>query len=303
MYNISSVLRYSPCLHCNNAYDTAIGKDQIEQVAEDGWKLPYERYPFATCELGGGIQVTHHRRPIIKPMDIYALSLTKLGSGNNLIGYYMYHGNTNKMGKFSTLNEDKATDYPNDYTAISYDFQTAVSQYGEIRPQYRLLNMLHLFVNDFGKDMAPLEACMGKDRKELQYALRTDGKSGFVFVNHYRRLHAFADVEQVELSACGVDLPAMDIKGDIAFFSPVNWRVGEEMLRYATAQPLCKDKNTYYFVEIAEVGDCLQLYADGELVADQFYYGKPWRVPAALLYQKKCYLAVSELKDDFYREF
>lgn len=241
--------------------------------------------------------MTHHRRPIIQPMDIYALSLTKLGSGNNLIGYYMYHGNTNKMGKFSTLNEDKATGYPNDYTAISYDFQTAVSQYGEIRPQYRLLNMLHLFVNDFGKDMAPLEACMGKDRKELQYALRTDGKSGFVFVNHYRRLHAFADVEQVELSACGVELPAMDIKGDIAFFSPVNWKVGEEMLRYATAQPLCRDKNTYYF---AKVPGILAEYAweDGTVQTIESDVHTP-----ALLYGKKCYLAVSELKDDFYREF
>ncbi|MCX7714554.1 MAG: beta-galactosidase, partial [Clostridia bacterium] len=38
--------------------DSAVGVDLIEQTDEDGWRLPYEKYPFATCELGGGIQVT-----------------------------------------------------------------------------------------------------------------------------------------------------------------------------------------------------------------------------------------------------
>ena len=54
--------------------DSAIGADQIAQTGPDGWRLPYERYPFATCELGGGIQVTYHRRPRIRPMDVYALA-------------------------------------------------------------------------------------------------------------------------------------------------------------------------------------------------------------------------------------
>ena len=42
---------------------------------------------------------------------------------------------------------------------------------------------------------------------------------------------------------------------------------------------------------------------DGELVADNYYYGKPWRVPVKLLQGKECYLVMSEMKDDFYREF
>ena len=115
--------------------DTAIGKDLISDVDEDGWRLPYEKYPFATCELGGGIQVTHHRRPLISDMDIYALSLVKLGSGNNLIGYYMYKGGTNKIGRLSALNESRASGYPNDYPILSYDFQAPISEYGEVRGQ------------------------------------------------------------------------------------------------------------------------------------------------------------------------
>ena len=58
------------------------------------------------------------------------------------------------------------------------------------------------------------------------------------------------------------------------------------------------------FVEIPNVGDVLQLYtAENELLADNFYYGKPWRLPASLLYGKECYLAVSEVKNDFYKEY
>ncbi len=168
--------------------DSAIGRDLIAEVDADGWRLPYENYPFATCELGGGMQVTHHRRPRIGGMDIYALSLVKLGSGNNLVGYYMYKGGTNKIGKLSTLNESKATGYPNDYSILSYDFQAPVSEYGEIREQYRLTNLLHLFVNDFGELLAPMETVMAQteiapeDLSSLRYCMRTDGKSGFVFV-------------------------------------------------------------------------------------------------------------------------
>ncbi|MNJ72246.1 hypothetical protein D3C77_688740 [compost metagenome] len=57
------------------------------------------------------------------------------------------------------------------------------------------------------------------------------------------------------------------------------------------------------FVNIDYYGDVAQIYADGKLVADSFYYGKVWRVPARLLDGKECYLAVSEIRDDFYREF
>lgn len=56
-------------------------------------------------------------------------------------------------------------------------------------------------------------------------------------------------------------------------------------------------------MEIDKVCDTAQIYADGELVADEFYFGKVWRVPASLLYGKECYLVMSEIRDDFYREF
>lgn len=412
--------------------DSAIGTDLIAKTQSDGWQLPYERYPFATCELGGGIEVTHHRRPIIKPMDIYAVSLLKLGDGNNLVGYYMYHGGTNKIGELSTFNETKATGYPNDYPILSYDFQAPLSEYGEVREQYGLLNMLHMFVNDFGEEFAPMIAVdsansvAADDTNSLRYGMRTNGKSGFVFVNHYQRLTELADIENAVISAENVEFPPIDVKGEVSFFMPFNMKMGDSVLEYATAQPLCKCGETYFFAEIPNikaeykfskgsanivtvpfenakymrklngtvyigggcnlyeengqihsvedgeyicqkwnesefetlkigqsakqsnveitgvenapfepkykeelciggereltwkkinvdggygfaeidyVGDVAQIYADGELVADDYYYGKTWRVPCKLLYGKECYMVISEMKDDFYKEF
>ena len=412
--------------------DSAIGTDLIAKTQSDGWQLPYERCPFATCELGGGIEVTHHRRPIIKPMDIYAVSLVKLGDGNNLVGYYMYHGGTNKIGELSTFNETKATGYPNDYPILSYDFQAPLSEYGEVREQYGLLNMLHMFVNDFGEEFAPMIAVDSAnsvavdDTNSLRYGMRTNGKSGFVFVNHYQRLTELADIENAVISAENVEFPPIDVKGEVSFFMPFNMKMGDSVLEYATAQPLCKCDDTYFFAEIPNikaeykfskgsanivtvpfenakymrklngtvyigggcnlyeengqihsvedgeyicqkwngsefetltivqsakqsnveitvvenapfepkykeelciggereltwkkinvdggygfaeidyVGDVAQIYADGELVADDYYYGKTWRVPCKLLYGKECYMVISEMKDDFYKEF
>ena len=412
--------------------DSAIGTDLIAKTKSDGWQLPYERYPFATCELGGGIEVTHHRRPIIKPMDIYAVSLVKLGDGNNLVGYYMYHGGTNKIGELSTFNETKATGYPNDYPILSYDFQAPLSEYGEVREQYGLLNMLHMFVNDFGEEFAPMIAVdsansvAADDTNSLRYGMRTNGKSGFVFVNHYQRLTELADIENAVISAGNVEFPPIDVKGEVSFFMPFNMKMGDSVLEYATAQPLCKCDDTYFFAEIPNikaeykfskgsanivtvpfenakymrklngtvyigggcnlyeengqihsvedgeyicqkwnesefetlkigqsakqsnveitgvenapfepkykeelciggereltwkkinvdgrygfaeidyVGDVAQIYADGELVADDYYYGKTWRVPCKLLYGKECYMVISKMKDDFYKEF
>lgn len=427
--------------------DSAIGDDLIFNETDDGWRLPYDLYPFATCELGGGMQVTHHRRPLIKPMDIYALSLVKLGSGNNLIGYYMYHGGVNKIGRLSALNESKATGYPNDYTVLSYDFQAPISEYGEIRGQYRLINMLHMFVNDFGDILAPMEKVSSvfkpapDDLKSLRYALRTDGKSGFVFINHYQRLAKLEDVENAVIDTGSVVFPEISVRGDISFIMPFNMETSGGVLEYATVQPLCKTDNAYFFAAIADITprykfadgaeftpeagfdsafehngvnfvtftpcqaeyvrklsgdvyigdrcdlyecggeimsardggfaymkwngggfdakcekrgftqanaifknvdepfappyadelniggkrrltwkkisvdgdggfieindqyDAAQIYADGILTADSFYYGVPWRIPAKLLYGKECYLVMSEIKNDFYKEF
>ncbi len=240
----------------HNRNDSAVGVDIIKDTDKDGWRLPYEDYPYATCEIGPGLQATHHRRAVVSGMDAYAMSLVKLGSGNNLVGYYMYHGGINKIGKLSTFNESKETGYPNDYTAVNYDFHTCLSSYGETREQYRLLNMLHMFLEDFGSDLAVMPAVMSKEavsedsKDKLRFCKRTDGKRGFVFVSHYQRHLKLDDINDVEIETEGVKFPKFNVKGDTSFFFPYNMPIGDKVLEYATAQPLCKEGDTYFFAEI-----------------------------------------------------
>lgn len=427
--------------------DSAVGMDLIGKTDSDGWVMPYEKYPFATCELGSGLQVTHHRRPLVSGMDAYALSLVKLGCGNNLIGYYMYHGGTNKIGQLTTFQESKESGYPNDCPILNYDFHTCLSQYGEARDQYGMLNILHLFATDFQELLAPMSHVPAdpfipaSDTENLRSCLRTDGKSGFVFVNHYQRRMELADVKDVQIHALDVEFPSFDVSGDVSFFFPLHMPVGYQTLRWATAQPLCRQGNTYFFVaipgietqyqfeiasepitvvpgitsgfdygdvhivtltfeqarhfrrldheiyigeyynlyilkgqlraiedgcfnyyhyedgqfvryiqncpytpsvltmepleepflpphiselelegprsrswmqltvssaegfvEIDEEYDVAQIYRDQTLIADNFYTGEPWRIPAALLTGDECYLVMSEKKEDFYSE-
>lgn len=255
-----------------NRNDSAIGTDVIGKTDSDGWHLPYERYPFATCELGGGIEVTHHRRPIIAPMEPYAVSMIKIADGNNLPGYYMYHGGTNKIGRLSTFNESKDTGYPNDYPILSYDFQAPIGEFGIVRPQYGLLNMLHLFVHDFGEIIAPMNTAMGQavdrdDTVSLRYAMRTDGESGFVFVNHFQRITKLSEVGDVRFKVDDeLTFPQtpMTVSGEVCFFMPFRMKLGDTVIEYATAQPLCKNGDTYFFVQIPGVKTEFKI--DGEII-------------------------------------
>ena len=94
-----------------------------------GITFDINKFPYLTAELGGGLQVTHHRRPVAHAKDIGAMSMVKLGSGVNLLGYYMYHGGTNPKGKLTTLQETKATGYPNDLPELNYDFRAPIREY------------------------------------------------------------------------------------------------------------------------------------------------------------------------------
>lgn len=246
--------------------DSAIGTDLIPQ-GDDGKnvkRMDYNLYPFATCELGGGMCVTHHRRPIIEGDDVSAVSLTKLGCGNNLPGYYMYHGGTNKIGKLSTYNETKATGYPNDYPILSYDFQAPIGEYGLIRPHYREFKIQHLFINDFMELLAPMDAYMSsekivqlEDTEHLRYAMRMKDDSGFVFVNNYQRITDMGDKTDVQFAVPMSDgeetvFPEkpITVKNGEYFALPFNINLNGVKLKYSTTQLLCRQNNTFFFFAV-----------------------------------------------------
>ena len=49
-----------------------------------------DRQPYLTVEMGGGMQVTYHRRPRISARDVIAPVYTRLGMGANSMGYYVF---------------------------------------------------------------------------------------------------------------------------------------------------------------------------------------------------------------------
>ena len=233
---------------------TAIGTDLLGQQDEKV-NAGDEQYPYFTCELGGGMATAYHRRPYVYPEDAYSMALVKLGSGSNLLGYYMYHGGTNPEGVMNTLNECQTSPGTanNDLPVCTYDFQAPLGEFGQTYPQYYMLRPLHLFMRDWGEQLAPMEASFPapQDLKQgedsgLRWAVRSDGKSGFIFVNNYERLQQLLAKKNVRLAACGVTLPAMTIpSGTMAIF-PVNI----DGIRYATAQPVARRDGKIYLMQV-----------------------------------------------------
>ena len=245
--------------------DAGIGNDTLKKN-QDGDTAGTEKYPHLTCEVGGGMPASYHRRINYDPRDVEAVVLTQLGGGSSLLGYYMYHGGQNPEGKLSTLQESQATGYPNDLPVKSYDFNAPLGEFGQVNPQYYWLRRLHLFLHDFGAPLAQMPTTLPDlrptnktDFATLRWAVRSDGNHGYVYVNNYQRLQplpAKKDV-QFKLNLPGGELvfPAkpVTIPADEFFFWPFNLNLGGAILIYATAQPICTTDDgtaqTFFFAE------------------------------------------------------
>ena len=153
---------------------TAIATEQLKnqklETAEGE-----ELYPYFTCELGGGMMTSYHRRIYIYPEDAYSLAIVKLGSGSNLLGYYMYHGGTNPEGK-TYLNEMQRTPYTNwnDLPVKTYDFQAPLGEFGQKNPHYYTLRKLHAHFRECLQCTVHVFQCMSRrrDNPEHQQTLR-----------------------------------------------------------------------------------------------------------------------------------
>ena len=251
---------------------TAIGTDLLGQQ-EAKLNKGDEQYPYFTCELGGGMATAYHRRPYVYPEDAYSMALVKLGSGSNLLGYYMYHGGTNPEGVLHTLNEVQTSPGTanNDLPVVTYDFQAPLGEFGQTYPQYYSLRPLHLLMQDYGHLLAPMEAHFpapqdlkrGEDQ-QLRWAVRTKDNSGFIFVNNYERLQHLSAKKGVVLEACGVRLPKLTIPSGCMAIFPVN----VEGIRYATAQLVARRDGKIYMMQIPGIPTTIAL-SDGKILKNQ----------------------------------
>ncbi len=226
-----------------------------------GITFDMNRFPYLTAELGGGLQVTSHRRPVATGKDTEAMTLVKLGSGCNLLGYYMYHGGTNPEGKRTTLQESRETGYPNDLPVKSYDFNAPIREYGQLGDSYRRIRRLSLFIHDFGSDLTEMDYVPQPSNPEkvddfdaLRTAVRCNRQTGqgYYFVNNYVRHYKTRTYEEAELCAFDedghtvlADYGTQDVPAGSYYFYPFRMPIGKTaVLEQAHAVPLCCLRDT-----------------------------------------------------------
>ena len=278
----------------------AIASEQID-YSKAGDSNP--TYPYFTCELGGGMMTSYHRRIYTYPEDAYAMAVVKLGSNSNLLGYYMYHGGTNPEGKLGvTLNEQQRTLSTNwnDLPAMTYDFQAPLNEFGQRNPHFYMLRKLHLFMQDYGEVLAPMTATypceqdieQGDDShlrwsyreiKSEELRMKNEG-AAFVFINNYERFANLTAKKNVQFEVCGVKFPQkpITIPASTSCIFPVNI----DGIRYATAQLIAHRDGKIYLEQIPSIPT--EIAIDGKVLRDLKAYG-----PTKPVYQN-IYLLTSE---------
>ncbi|MGA1976227.1 MAG: beta-galactosidase [Bacteroidales bacterium] len=223
--------------------------------------MSYENYPYFNCEVGVGNQNTYHRRVVISSVDGLGMMIAKLGSGSNMLGYYMFAGGTQFRGLLNSTEEEQ--EETGNWTRVplkSYDFQAAIMESGEISPAYREVKKLHYFVNETAAELAPMMPVIvpsGKD--DMQVAVRSDNKSGFLFgINYARyipketrkncRFQVKFENETITFPQKGIDIP-----DSAMFIWPMNYNLDGLELKYSTVQLLGKVDNCYLFFQNRDI--------------------------------------------------
>lgn len=209
---------------------------------------PYapEDYPYACCEMGGGMQAWYLARFQVAPETVEAMSIQKIAGGCNFIGYYVFHGGSQPVGKHAYMNERTNP-------RISYDYQAPIGEFGQVRESYRRLKLIFSFARTFGENLCGMATVLPDsaarlhpaDTGQVRYAVRVRNGSGYVFLNNVQDHAEMKDHEGVslklELDKGPLRLPAsggFSLKKGVSAILPFNFRMGGLLLKYATAQPI-----------------------------------------------------------------
>jgi hypothetical protein len=216
-------------------------------------------YPYACCEMGGGMNVSYKYRFVVPAESVPAMSIIKTAGGCNFIGYYMFHGGLNPKGKKNTYLNEHST------PKISYDFQAPLGEFGQIRQSYKELKLQHYFYKDFEKELCPMKTVLPRDTdnmeprdlNELRYAVRINGESGFVFINNYQDHVELKEQTgfsiQLKLESEKIRIPesgTISLGKGASCILPFNLDMGGVFLKYSTAQLITVSEfnnEMYYF--------------------------------------------------------
>jgi beta-galactosidase len=229
----------------------------------------YKGTPFLTAEVGDGGEDTYFRRPVFDTDDIASIAPVMLGSGVNLLGYYMFHGGTNPDAHRIALEESQRSGGATDVPEKSYDFQAPLGEFGQVRESLLRLKLIHYFLEDFGAELAPMTTRPPAkvpdgpmDTSVARVAARTKDDHAFLFLNNYVRGLQMPERKnfqiQLQLPRETVSVPeqSIDLPAGTYGIWPVNLPllgVSSEtpiLLRYSTAQLFKRVETrgqTYYF--------------------------------------------------------
>ena len=215
-------------------------------------------YPLAFCELGGGAPPQASWRPIVPPESVEVGLFTRVATGGNFTGIYMYHGGMNPLGHHGPLNV--ATWFP----ILSYDFSAPIGEFGDLRQAYYQCRPFQQFLDEFPELLAPMQTVWPDhdvspgDTNSLRYIARVNGDSGFLFLNNFQDKVTLPDRENVRVE---IQLPdetlrvpstgGLTLKSGVMAALPFNLPLGGAKLKYATAQLMTRvtaaGKTTYVF--------------------------------------------------------
>lgn len=262
--------------------DLSVGKDlreALDGIVIDPETVPLKDdsvIPFATCELGGGMHVAYHRRPLVTSDDVSKLALAKVGSGSMWQGYYMYSGGSIRKGPHGTEQESHASGYPNDVPTVTYDFFAPLGEFNQVREHYHQLRRQHLWFQQDGSELSAMRTEIGGgsvDPRELRWAVRSNGERGYLFATTYqpqkRAIEGQKDVQvTIEFASEAVTVPStpIDLPQGVSVAWPLNFQISAELtLRYATADIFTRinDDEGEIFVLAATDGVRVELAFNG----------------------------------------
>ena len=259
-----------------------------------------EKYPYFTCELGGGMASSYHRRLLMEPMDAFALAVVKLGSGSNLLGFFMYHGGTNPTDfgvNMAESQRDRFTNW-NDLPVVSYEFMAPVSEFCEPQYAYWMIRALADFCRENAEELAVADPVFTSEHEtrrgrfvfhyDYVRRLRPDGEC-WIGVEKDGKIERILDGHK--LAGCRPPsaecrrLSTADLKCLKGAGTPPPVAIGpngvamppEEGAWNAAAEYEVPFECGDAILEISYEGDMARLYADGKLVQDDFWKGRPIR--------------------------
>lgn len=218
-----------------------------------------ESFPYSCCEIGGGMTVFYKYRFKLPTESVPAMAAVKLAGGCNFIGYYMYHGGSNPKGKVNPYLNEIST------PKISYDFQAALGEYGQVRDSYRELKLLHFFLGTFENIICDTKTILPEkapeidphDLETLRYGVRVKNDSGFVFINNYQDHLETKNQEdfsiKLKLKNGELRIPnegSLFLNKDSYCIIPFNFNLNGVKLKYSTTQLITKlnyNNEEYYF--------------------------------------------------------